>query len=327
MTAIPENYLWDRSVPPDPQVQELEALLAPHAFRPRPLDLGRSERDEPVAGSIRARHRSIHPEVAAAAAALLLAALGAWMGRTAGSPPWRLEPLAGAPRVSQRAIASPAALRPGQWLQTDERSRARLVVGEIGDVTVEPGTRVRIKEFPGDRRLLQLAQGKIDAFITAPPRLFLVDTPAARAVDLGCAYTLEVDRDGAGVLKVRLGYVALEGAGLSAKVPRGASCLTRPGRGPGTPYFDDATSALTEALARFDAGHARATDLPTILAEARERDSVTLWHLLRRTSGAERVTVYDRLAALCPPPGAAGRAQVLALDAEALDRWWQTLPF
>jgi hypothetical protein len=49
---------------------------------------------------------------------------------------------------------------------------------------------------------LALDHGAIEARIWAPPRLFFVETPSARAVDLGCVYTLEVDRAGAGRLSV-----------------------------------------------------------------------------------------------------------------------------
>ncbi len=46
----------------------------------------------------------------------------------------------------------------------------------------------------------------------APPRQFVVDTPA-RAVDLGCQYTITVDASGDGLLRVSLGWVAFEYGG------------------------------------------------------------------------------------------------------------------
>ena len=73
--------------------------------------------------------------------------------------------------------------------------------------------------------------------IWAPPRLFFVDTPAGVAADLGCAYTLEVDDHGDGLLHVTSGWVALQLKDRESMVPAGASCATRPGVGPGTPFF------------------------------------------------------------------------------------------
>src|SRR6185295_6519840 len=140
---------------------------------------------------------------------------GAWIGRGESAASWRMESISGTPAGSS--------LRIGRWLETDDQSRVRLEVGGHGHVTVEPGSRLRITRSADDHKTLELARGTIDAFILAPPRLFLVDTPAARAVDLGCAYTLEVDETGAGVLHVTLGHVALEGAGRESNVPRGAT--------------------------------------------------------------------------------------------------------
>ena len=46
------------------------------------------------------------------------------------------------------------------------------------------------------KHCLRLAHGRLSARVTAPPRLFVVDTPAATAIDLGCAYDLAVLTDG-----------------------------------------------------------------------------------------------------------------------------------
>ena len=65
--------------------------------------------------------------------------------------------------------------------------------------------------------------------------------------------------------------------------------------------------------------------LDTILASARPKDALTLWHLLSRGSLAERGRVYDRLTALVPAPPVATRDAVLRGDRRALDEWWNKL--
>ena len=315
-----DRYLWDRSGPPDPEIQLLEEALARYRAPERPVKLGpetQTERTPPRAARARLGAGL------AAAAALLLASVGAWFGarNSREVQGWKLETLAGSPSV--RAASLPL----GQWMTTDNTSRARLEVGGLGDVTVEPGSRVRIKESANNRRVLELSEGTIGAFILAPPRLFLVDPPAARAVDLGCKYTLHVDRRGAGVLRVTLGFVELVGAGRTSTVARGASCAIDPARGPGTPLFDDAPPELASALSRIDAGQESKDDLDRALSSARERDAASLWHLLPRTTGSHRDAVYERLAMLSPPPRGVGRSQVLALDETALRRWWTSIAY
>ena len=133
-----------------------------------------------------------------------------------------------------------------------------------------------------------------------------MNTPSATAIDLGCEYTLQVDDGGGGLIRVTLGWVSFEGNGRASYIPEGAIGATRPGAGPGTPYYEDAPSGYGEALEviDFESGNdpRRADAFNLVISSARRRDALTLWHLLTRGTIAERGRVYDRLAALVPPP-------------------------
>jgi len=201
----------------------------------------------------------------------------------------------------------------GQWIETDSVSSITLKVGQIGSVEIAPNTRLRVVTArPGEHRLA-LARGEIRAKISAPPRLFFVDTASGTAVDLGCEYTLNTDEDGLGLLRVTKGWVSFQWKGLESLVPAGAMCRTQPHIGPGIPCFEDAPESLKKAL--------ETNSLDTILAEARVRDTLTLWHLLSRVAVEDRARVYDRIASLTPVPTGVTREQALKLDPETLRRW------
>jgi FtsZ-interacting cell division protein ZipA len=76
-----EDYLWDKSGEPDPQIQELEDLLAPLRYQPKPLEL---PNELPVV-----RRRNYFPLLAIAATVLIaLLATGLWLRvRTEKSEP------------------------------------------------------------------------------------------------------------------------------------------------------------------------------------------------------------------------------------------------
>ena len=213
----------------------------------------------------------------------------------------------------------------GEWVETDSSSKARIIVGPLGTVDVEPGTRVQLGQVRDSEYRLALSHGTISAQINAPPRLFIVDTPASAVVDLGCAYTVTVGRDGAGELHMTTGWAALEFNGRESLVPAGAICRTKRGSGPGTPYFEDASIALRQAVDDFDSGKDARRALEVILNEARIRDTLTLWHLLSRVNPSDRERLYDRIAAVAPPPARVSRDQILALDPDALRRWREEL--
>lgn len=236
---------------------------------------------------------------------------------------WEVTRLDGRPVVGKRHIDEKGKLPLGEWLTTDEASRAQISVGQIGEVKIEPNSRVQLVEAQEDNHRLAMQRGKMEAFIWAPPRKFFVETPTALAVDLGCSYTLEVAEDGTSLLHVTMGWVAFEWQGRESFVPAEAECFTRPGLGPGTPYFKDASAEFQNDLSGFDAGDVSV--LEAILVSARKRDALTLWHLLARTEGGARGKVFERLAQLIPPPKAVTREGVLSGDRAMFDAWWKEL--
>jgi hypothetical protein len=316
------DYLWDGSGEPDPEIRRLEEAL-------RPL---RGTRPPPQWGPRRLRLGLPGGWGALAAAAAVLLALAA-VTRTRGPSSggvapggWEIAWLEGASWRQARVVRE-SRLGVGEWVDTRER-RARLSIGEIGEARLEPSTRVGRLDRGERSHHLSLARGVMHAVVWAPPGQLLVDTPSAVAVDLGCSYTLEVEEDGSGLLRVETGWVGFESRGLQSLVPAGAACPTRRGVGPGTPYFETAPEALRRALLEVDfgpEGGARQAALELALAAARERDALSLWHLLSRVEGVDRGRVFDRLATLVPAPAEVTREGILRGDPVQRDLWWDQL--
>jgi ferric-dicitrate binding protein FerR (iron transport regulator) len=335
--AMKDDYLWDRSGEPDPEITKLENALGRFARRGDAPDFSHVEIVEPLSLWQRlAMVRWTYALAASTAIALLIAAVSLirWSGKAdvASRPGWDVEEVAGAPRIGSQVIVQNAAaskLRVGQTLTTDNQSRATLTVADVGTVSVEPNSSLRLLAKSAGHNRLELERGTIDAFIWAGPGEFVVDTPSAIAIDLGCRYTLQVDDSGAGLLRTTLGWVGFRLNRREAFIPAGAVCATRPQIGPGTPYFEDAPAPFCAALSQFDfAGGTpkqRTAELDLILSDARPRDALTLWHLLSRVDYANRGRVYDRLAALAPPPADVTREGILRLDQHMLDLWWNQL--
>jgi len=257
------------------------------------------------------------PVWALAAASLTVVGAISWFATRPAVPVWQVSRLEGSTPVD--------AIKVGEWLQTDATSRARITVGNIGTVDVEPNSRLRVVAASPTEHRLTLARGEISATVTAPPRLFLVDTPASTAVDLGCAYKIKTDESGDGVLRVTSGWVSLEWKGRESLVPAGADCRTRSRTGPGTPYFSDASESLQQALAAFDFRSGGTSALDTILGQARARDTLTLWHLLSRVDQTDRLRVFNRMVELIPLPAAVSREKALRLDPATLKSWREEL--
>ena len=331
-----DDYLWDGSGEPDPEIQKLESTLAKFRHEGQPPEFPEIAPARPHFWQrFSPSHWSFGLAVATATILLIVAAgILRWSHKPSVTPGsgWDIESVAGTPQVESNTVGNPARaakLGVGQTLVTDGRSKANLSIADIGTVNVEPNTRLRSVAGGSGHSRLALDRGTIHAYIWALPGEFTVDTPSAIAVDLGCSYTLQVDDSGAGLLRTKLGWVGFKLDGHEAFIPAGAVCATRPKVGPGTPYFEDASASFREALSKFDFA-ANSTDersaaLTKILAEARQRDALTIWHLLSRVEESQRGAVYDRLATLVPPPSAVTRDGILRLDQNMLDSWWNQL--
>src|SRR5262245_9083264 len=194
MNEFQNDYLWDRSGSPDSEVRRLEELLRP---------LGQDRANTWTSGT---RSRGAGLVTWLSLAAMLLITTGAVIvgGRKFVERP-TIVTAAGTPRVESRAIGETMRWRTGTVLETDPQSRAVISLPEIGQVDVGAGSRLTFVGSSSGVYRLRLDRGELQAFISAGPGRFVVDTPASRAVDLGCAYTLTVDELGETHLRVTSG--------------------------------------------------------------------------------------------------------------------------
>ena len=283
-----DAYLWDKSGEPDLEIAHLEQTLREYAA--------------PLARPL-ARRRRLWPW-ALMAASLFVGIVAWWASRPALSL-WQLD--------SGRMVAL------GEKITTGPEQHASLAASAIGSLRLEPNSTLKVvRSGPADQRLV-LIEGTLHALIWAPAKSFAVDTPAGTSIDLGCAYTLTVDPEGAGLVAVSTGWVAFQAGRLESFIPAGAACRTRRPMGPGLPYFTDASPEFTAAIARWELTH----EIDGLLRSARPRDAITIWHLLQRTQGTmPRRQVAQRLVALVPSVDATGLERG---DPAAITQAWNAL--
>ena len=149
--------------------------------------------------------------------------------------------------------ASAGTLPVGTWLETHADAVAAVKVANIGELTVFGDSKLRVVATNAATQHLELARGHVHARVSAPPRLFIVDTPAATAVDLGCQYDLTVDSRGTTHLRVTVGAVSLEDQRGAVYVPATFDVDMKPGE-LGTPISIRASNELRDAVSYFDGG-------------------------------------------------------------------------
>jgi len=292
-----DDYLWDKSGEPDAEVQKLEELLGRYRSAAAMPDFNRV--------AVIRRH-PLRP-FAVAAALIVCAILGAIRFYTPANR-WRAIDESGVADVPH------SLLRAGDVVRT-ERGSVRLQSPAVGTIDLGANTTVRLVENRSRRHRLALAAGTIHAKTTSQPGVFVIDTPKARAIDLGCEYTLTIAPNGGGVLHVIAGWVDLTHDYEQSLVPQGASAFIGSDRSLTVPIFDDAAPRFKTAVLQHD--------VPAIVALARTRDAFTLLNLFRLSTPDERMLLYDRLEQLVPPPPSITRESVRYWTPSSTELWWR----
>ena len=228
---------------------------------------------------------------------------------------WEILRVAGEPAIDSVVLTGQSRVASGQIISTNEESRAAVSVGDIGTVDILPGTTIQVVSATSKHHRFRMDAGTIKASITAPPRLFFVETPSALAIDLGCEYTLHVDSLGRSHLDVSLGYVELEHPGRSSVVPEGYQAVAVPDLGPTVAIDTDASRDFVDLIVAYSLLQ-RSTALDSLIRRSSERDAVTLWLILERHQPDESDSrrIYDRLVELVGEPEGA------SFDSTARDR-------
>jgi len=320
-----EQYLWDRTGEPDPEIVQLEQTLATLRMAERePNFLAQLAQTQKVVVVAKKRWRgwALSTGLATSVVAIVL-----WMLFSPHLQPgiWEARKATGSPELAGKVFTG-GRIEPGAWLATNSNSSLRLRT-TIGELDVQPGTELGLVESRAQRQRFVMHYGTIHARISALPGVFVVDTPAARAIDLGCEYTLKVDRDGTGELAVSAGWVQLQHSWRQSLVPAGTKAKIA-ADGTLTPaFFPDSTPAFQQAVVKFSFEKSldpemRKRTFETILHEARKRDSFTLLNFFSRTEGEERVQLFDRLNEFVPAPAGITRETVRNWQMISTDAWW-----
>jgi hypothetical protein len=238
---------------------------------------------------------------------------------------WVVSSLQGSPKIHDKEINVVDTLKIGEWLITDDSSKAMLSVAQIGDIILDPGTKLKIVKSDNNEHRILLDHGTINANINTKPRSFIVDTKSTEAVDLGCEYTFSVDRKGNGLLFVKSGMVELKSSGRNSLVSAGNFCITKAGFGPGTPYSKYSSSNFRKLLLDFDFKGVNDKALKDILKNSKKTDVMTLLQMLPKVKEKNKAMVLAKLASFIPPSRKIYIDSIPKLDMKDLNEWIENL--
>ena len=327
------DYLWSKLGQGDADIRQLERLLSPYAHSREHGDVMRAVALPPVQSVLHTRRIRIRWAMAAVLAVCMLAATlllqhrltwpedGAWAVTASQGQVW----MANVPARAGEHLPA------GGEIVTGDDGDARLQIARIGELRLGADSRLRLEQTGSGRHRVRLQEGHLWARVWAPPGAFGVRLPRTEVLDMGCEFTLDIAASGAGALIVRSGWVLAGNGDGEVLVPQGAMVRLGADGAAGTPYDLGAHAGFVATLAQLDAqrGAPSADDvrLHYLLAQARPQDAISLLSLLQRHPSLARGPLYDRLRTILVDAPAPSREAVLRGTADALDPWWNALPY
>ena len=156
-----DDYLWDKSGEPDPEIQKLEEILGTLRYQPRPLELPEDLHVQ--------RRRTYLPWVAIAATVLVALLAGIiWFNLRLNSVPQQMQ------------AAVPEAPSP-------QKEKALVVAGPKEDVPVKPTPEVVVKHKPKNKSSLaslRKREGEREEALAAKQQLMLALRLASEKLNL-----------------------------------------------------------------------------------------------------------------------------------------------
>lgn len=235
---------------------------------------------------------------------------------------WKVSSLSGTPFISDEAMAKLDSIRDGQYIVTNDTSRAELMIADIGKVIIEPNTKLMIVKGQDGKNKLSVVYGTIDADMKQGPASVPVELPSATANDISGSYKLTVDNTGDGLFYVRSGKVEVTSGEKVSVVPAGSMVMTKRDKGVGTPFNAASSPVLKKALFDFDFGTCDNACISAIMSNATASDVVTLVNLIPKVEDDIRNQVYTRAVAFAPPPPGVPRTDSIPfLNEEQMENW------
>ena len=234
---------------------------------------------------------------------------------------WKVTSLNGTPYISNEAMAKLDSIRDGEYIITNDTSRAELLIADIGKVIVEPNTKLMIVKGEDGKNRLSVIYGTIDADMKKVQNPVPVELPSALAMDDGGSYKLTVDESGDGLFYVRSGQVEVVSGSKQSVVPAGNLVMTKKDKGVGTPFNQNSSSVFKKALYNFDFGNCDVSCVNTILNSADKNDAVSLVNLIQDVDNEYKDQVYTKVASFVSPPRPIPKDSIPFFDENEIEDW------
>lgn len=234
---------------------------------------------------------------------------------------WKLIDVQGNVTINGKPASQVDALSIGDWIETDELSSATINIPDIGTITLEPGTKIRLVQSDDDKKKIELQYGMLNSDTRASKSNLYINSDKTTAIDFGGVFSFAVDKNGEGLIFVQDGSVKVKSDNRDAIIPTGQFCYVMTNLGPGTPFSKDASKEFRKSLMQYDFYNGGAEAFASAFSSAGFTDAISLVNLIPTVPGNDRVAVFNKISNYVAPPGNIHRDSIKYYKVEELKEW------
>ena len=238
---------------------------------------------------------------------------------------WSVTIESGAPLINDEPISSSVNLSDGDIIRTDSLSAAKIIINQIGEISVFGSTKFKRLNEKNSGELLK---GKISIVAESSEDVLNIKIPEVTIENYGqvAAYSVETDQRGNSVIELENGWLKVYSDKNEVVIAPNYKLNIFPRSGAGIPYHSQNTFEYVTILDEYLFGGKRDVTLNRLLNSSSNNETITLWNLLLRVKpGQQTENVYYRLYELAPHSGAINKVDVLLLDSDILNLWLEEI--
>jgi len=226
---------------------------------------------------------------------------------------WQVEKIKGNPTLSDKPLSSVDSIKEGEWIITDDSSEAVIKIEGIGDIYIEPKSKIKIMKNEQGENNVYLEYGTINTNLTKPSGNnipFEVETVNGIVRDTkGGSYTFTMNDKGEGMIFVKDGIVNVVSNGREVNVvsngresviPSGKVCIVQAVNGPGVPFGFNTSPQFKNAIMYYDENSGDLNAINNVIANSTSQDLVSLINLMPRVSPEVQNVIYSRVQSIAP---------------------------
>ncbi len=223
--------------------------------------------------------------------------------------------------IDSKKIDNYGMLKPGDWLNSAENSKSRIKLGVLGEIEIEPSTKIKLLQVNASGNYFYLQSGGIKASIWGAPKHLLIDSPTGEIIDFGSTFNYKVNSDKNSILKVESGWAAIHFNSQFVIVPAGNECETN--NEIGIPFSINRSKEFKQKLKDFE--NHEVVSMSELIKYAGKVDLISLWYLLMSSSKNERQEIFNKIKQLDPKAGNVLVGNIIKLDENEMNQLWETL--